>query len=107
MKMRKRDFLALMEFPPEWTEWRMYPADARFLRGQLKSYEPGAERASEHFRNGAFHWWLRRRPAQQQVRKLILLTVLDPDPILAKDVRRRLSRFSATPELKRLLKTLA
>ena len=84
--MNKSDFLVLMKFPLQWQEWGLYP-DELFL-GQLALYKPGDEAASEHDRNGAFHWWLRRRPDLGVLEKLLLLTQADPDPIMAEDARR-------------------
>jgi len=84
--MNKYEFLSLMKFPPEWQEWGLYP-DELFL-GQLDLYKPGDERGSEHDRNGAFHWWLKRQPDSDILRKLLLLTHMDCDQVMAADARR-------------------
>ena len=72
----------------------MYP-DGLYQR-QVESYQAGNEDASEHFRNGAFHWWLKRDPSDDLLTKLIFLTTQDPDRAMARDVRRYISR---TPHL--------
>ena len=84
--MRKADFLSLMKFPPEWEEWGLYP-DELFLE-QWALYRPGDEAGSEHDRNGAFHWWLKRKPDMDVLEKLLLLSHLDGDQLMAADARR-------------------
>jgi len=74
-----------MLFPKEWVEWDMLPDE--LMEIQIKGYEPGHEDASEHDRNGAFHWWLKRNPTKEQLTKLLKLTYLDPDPLMGKDIR--------------------
>lgn len=91
MIMKKSDFLKLMAYPTEWEQWNMYP-DELFER-QLSRYEPGHEQGAEHDRNGAFHWWIKKRPTKDQLRKLIKLTYLDPDRPMAEDVRERLRKL--------------
>ncbi|MBT2116106.1 hypothetical protein KK141_01060 [Dyella sp. LX-66] len=75
-----------MKFPPEWEEWGLYP-DELFLE-QWALYRSGDEAGSEHDRNGAFHWWLRQKPGLEILEKLLVLTELDRDPVMALDVRR-------------------
>jgi hypothetical protein len=84
-----------MEFPPEWQTWNMI-SDS-WIREAMSVYEPGMEQASEHDRNGAFHWWLRGNPTEEQLARLWQLSFLDPDQIMAEDVRgfiRNASNFS-------------
>jgi len=88
--MNKSDFLSLMKFPSQWQEWGLYP-DELFL-GQLALYRPGDEAASEHDRNGAFHWWLKRNPDMDVLNKLLLLTQLDSDQIMAGDARKYIEK---------------
>ena len=75
-----------MHYPKEWQEWNMLP-DKDYLIELILLYEPGNENASEHDRNGVFHWWLRQEPAEDILLKLTKLTFLDPDPYMPKDVR--------------------
>ena len=84
--MGRTEFLALMSFPRGWWSSDLYPDE--LWEGQLAVYEPGNEEASEHFRNGAFHWWLKRSPDKALLLKLVELSFMDPDPIMASDVRR-------------------
>lgn len=85
MLINKAQFLNLMKFPDEWTSLDMYPDDLALI--QISDYEPGSEDASEHFRNGAFHWWLKvGKPSRRQLEKLILLVSVDPDPLMGEDV---------------------
>lgn len=83
--MTKEEFILLMQFPQEWVIWNMYPDELSDT--QLKGYEPGHEKSSEHDRNGAFHWWLRRNPDKDILMKLLKLSSLDPDQDMATDVR--------------------
>jgi hypothetical protein len=91
--VNKTDFLRLMRFPPEWESWGLYP-DELFI-GQLSLYRPGDEAGSEHDRNGAFHWWLKRSPSKDVLVKLLLLADKDRDPLMAADVRQRIIRAMA------------
>ncbi|MEM7401394.1 MAG: hypothetical protein AAF304_05530 [Pseudomonadota bacterium] len=75
-----------MDFPNEWSDWEMYPDDL-FIDGQLSSYTKGSEDASEHYRNGAFFWWLKKEPTKAQLLMLVKLTYLDPDEHVGKYVR--------------------
>ena len=86
--MTKREFLKLMNFPEEWISLGMYPDE--LFQWQLSGYRVGHEDASEHDRNGAFHWWLRRNPTRDQLEQLLRLAVLDPDAHLSADVRRHI-----------------
>lgn len=89
--MTKDEFLALMNFPVEWKELGMYPDE--LWQGQLSRYLPGDELGSEHDRNEAFHWWLKRELSQEQLQKLVNLANLDPDAGLGADVRGYLDRL--------------
>jgi hypothetical protein len=88
--MTKDEFLNLMCFPSQWKEWDMYPKE--LFEGQISRYVPGNEASSEHDRNEAFHWWLKRELSQDQFEKLEKLTHLDPDAGLGADVRSCLDR---------------
>jgi hypothetical protein len=90
--MTKDEFLELMKFPRQWDEWGMFPDE--LVEIQLSGYESGHENASEHDRNGAFHWWLRRDPTVEQLIKLLKLTHLDPDQLMAEDVRSYIRKAS-------------
>jgi len=90
--MRKNDYLVLMKFPLEWFSWGMYPDE--LFEWQVSGYSPGHEDGSEHDRNGAFHWWLRRSPTQDELDKLLRLAALDPDPLLGNDVRKYIRQAS-------------
>lgn len=99
----KSRFLRLMEFPTAWNRWRMYPSS--LFRIQLADYEPGGEQAAEHFRYGAFTWWLTRRVSKAELHKLIALTWLDPDQHMAQNARDDLLRATMVRgELRVLLK---
>lgn len=103
MKMTKEEFLRLMQFPREWADWKMYPDE--IYRIQVGGYARGHEEGSEHDRNGAFHWWLRRNLTKPQLERLISLTYLDPDEGMASDVRRHISKLAGDDKkLQRILK---
>lgn len=88
--MDKDEYLRLMNFPTEWEEWGMIPNE--WLEGAIQSYEPGMENASEHDRNGAFHWWLKRSPSEAQLIVLAKLANLDPDPPMAEFVKEQICK---------------
>jgi hypothetical protein len=90
MTLSKQDFLALMKFPKEWLSYDMYPNE--LYDAQATRYEPGQENGSEHDRNGAFHWWLKQVPTKEQLKKLVALTYLDPDQLMASDIRRYITK---------------
>lgn len=75
-----------MKYPREWTEWEMLPE--AFLEAQIAEYEPGGEEASEHYRNGAFHYWLKREPSKEVLLKLAKLSYLDPEPLMGDWLRK-------------------
>ena len=83
--MDKIEFLTRMKFPIEWITWGMYPDELAKL--QVPKYEPNHENGSEHDRNGAFHWWLKRNPTKEQLIKLVRLSFLDEDQVMGGDVR--------------------
>lgn len=83
--MNKHEFLTLMQFPEEWLEWDLYPDE--LFEIQRSGYKQGHEEGSEHDRNGAFHWWLRQEPKASVLMQLAKLTFLDPDPLMAANVR--------------------
>jgi hypothetical protein len=96
---RERDPVESSAFHPylrhflEWFASRGYELYQR----QLMSYQPGNEKASEHFRNGAFHWWLTRDLSDEMLIKLIFLTAQDPDRMMARDVRGYILRRPGLP----------
>ena len=101
----KQEFLKLMQFPNEWVELDMYPPDKEFFKGQLDAYEPGQEKASEHFRNGAFHWWLKRNPSKATLKKLAMLVNVDSYKPMADDVRKYIAKSpQCDDDIRRLIK---
>lgn len=88
--MNKDDFLKLMNFPKEWLEYELYPDE--LFSAQLEFYKPGDEAGAEHDRNGAFHWWLKRKPTANQLHLLLKLSCLDPDKAMGADVRRHIEK---------------
>lgn len=91
--MTKEQYLQLMRFPSEWVVFEMYPDE--LAEWQIAGYELGHEEASEHDRNGAFHWWLRRSPNKNTLEKLLRLAALDPDPYLGNDLRNYIQQAPA------------
>lgn len=78
-------FLKLMQFPSEWLTLDMYPMV--LFSEQMRIYEKGDEEGSEHYRYGAFHWWLKNHPTAIQLSNLLQLTYLDKDELMAGDAR--------------------
>lgn len=87
-ELTKAAFLELMRFPAQWNEWEMYPDE--LFQVQRNFYQPGNEVGAEHDRCGAFHWWLKKCPSKDQLRKLVELSYLDQDQLMAEDVRRHI-----------------
>ncbi|SCM51376.1 hypothetical protein BN1044_00838 [Hafnia alvei] len=86
VNMEKKEFLSLMKFPDEWTELDMYPDE--LFTGQLKLYKSDNDSdGSEHYRNGAFHWWIKINPSNLFLLNLVKLSFLDPDQLMAEDIR--------------------
>ncbi|MGH8038256.1 MAG: hypothetical protein ACREPD_10970 [Stenotrophomonas sp.] len=83
--MTADEYLALMQFPKEWKDYGLIPED--LLSQLIATYQPGMENSSEHDRNGAFHWWLKRSPDETVLAQLVTLSYLDPDQLMAADVR--------------------
>lgn len=79
ISMTRNEFIRLMQYPREWGEWDMLPDE--LIDAQMAEYQSGGERASERYRNAAFHFWLGRRPGKEILLKLIKLSYLDPDPL--------------------------
>lgn len=88
--MTKAEFLTLMQFPKEWELFEMYPEKLATI--QLNGYQHGHEAASEHDRCGAFHWWLKQEPSEQQLIYLMRLACLDPDPLMGADIRNYIAK---------------
>lgn len=74
-----------MQYPPEWVAWDMLTEE--LLDIQIGEYYPGSERASEHYRNGAFNYWLHKDPSKDVLIKLAKLSFLDPDTLMAEWLR--------------------
>ena len=83
--MKAEEFLNLMNFPKKWQELEMYPDTLSEI--QISGYKPGNECASEHDRAGAFHWWLKQEPTEEQLIKLMKLAYLDPEPLMGEDIK--------------------
>lgn len=84
--MTKDEFIRRMQYPREWVEWAMLPDE--LLDEQIAECGRGGDWASEHYRNGAFRYWLRRRPSKDVLLKLVRLSFLDPDPLMAYSLRK-------------------
>ena len=85
--MNIETYLQLMHFPKEWKEWDMLP-EPSVLNELISSYEVGMEEASEHDRNGCFHYWLRKEPDKEFLIKLAKLSALDPDTLMGEHLRK-------------------
>jgi len=91
--MTRSEWLALMKFPTEWSEWELLPEE--LLAAQIQGYEPGHENATEHDRHGAFQWWLKREPPEAVLVQLAQLSWLDPDPSMGGYVRECIAKARA------------
>jgi len=101
-KFNKNKLAELLHFPKEWLEWRMYP-DEMFL-AHRKEFQPGDESGSENNRNRTFHYWLSSELTEEQLIQLVKLSLLDPDPLMAENVRNHIKKHkNCTPNIKKLL----
>ena len=92
----------LLHFPKEWLMWRMYPNEL-FL-AHRKEFQPGDEASSENNRNRAFHYWLSRELKEEQLIKLVKLTLQDPDPLMAEDIQPHIKKHkNCTDKIKKFL----
>ena len=98
----KERLAGLLEFPKEWLEWEMYPDDM-FL-AHRRQFLPGNESDSENERNEVFHFWLSKELSEDQLIQLVKLSQLDPDPLMAEDIRNHIEKHkNCTPKVKQLL----
>lgn len=82
--MTKKELIKLIQYPREWVEWAMLPDE--LIAEQLAKYKPGS--VAQHYRIAAFHFWLRREPSKDILLKLIRLSYVDPDPLMAYCLRK-------------------
>ncbi|MEJ2789691.1 hypothetical protein WBN46_08295 [Pseudoxanthomonas sp. CCNWLW251] len=101
--MDKNEYFKVMQFPAQWLHYGLMPD--HLLAKLVELYEPGNERASEHDRNGVFHWWLKQDPSKDVLVKLAALSFLDPDQIMAADVRSHILKSKNVDEEVRALLT--
>ena len=98
----KNRLAELLEFPKEWLEWKMYPEEV-FLEHR-REFLPGNESDAENERNEAFHYWLSKELTEDQLLKLVQLSQLDPDPLMAKNIRSHIQEHkNCTSKVKELL----
>ena len=98
----KNKLAKTLHFPKEWLAWKMYP-DELFL-AHRKLFLPGNESDSENERNETFHYWLSRELTENQLIKLVKLSFLDPDPLMAEKVRNHIRKHKNSPQkVKKLL----
>lgn len=63
----------------------MFPKE--LFEMQVADLDAISNGGGEHYRYGAFQWWITRVPSQDQVCKLIALTFLDADQVMAAAAR--------------------
>ena len=98
----KNRLAEILEFPTEWLEWDMYPEEL-FLEHR-KKFMPGNESDAENERNEVFHYWLSRELTEDQLLRLVKLSQLDPDLLMAEDIQNHIKNHkSCTPKVKELL----
>ena len=92
----------LLQFPKEWLAWKMYP-DELFLEHR-KQFQPGNESDSENERSETFHYWLSRELSEGHFIKLLKLSTLDPDPLMAEKIQDHIRKHkNCPPKVKQLL----
>ncbi len=95
-RFTKNKLAEILHFPKEWLEWKMYP-DQIFL-SHRKQFQPGNESDSENERNATFHYWLSRELTEDQFIKLVKLSFLDPDPLMAEKIRNHIRKHKNCPQ---------
>jgi len=95
-RFTKNKLAEILHFPKEWLAWKMYP-DKMFL-AHRKQFQPGNESDSENERNETFHHWLSRELTEDQFTKLIKLSFLDPDPLMAENIRDHIRKHKNCPQ---------
>lgn len=95
-KFNKNRLAELLHFPKEWLAWGLYP-DEMFLEHR-KQFQPGNESDSENERNEVFHYWLSKELSEDQFAKLVKLSFLDPDPIMAENIRDHIRKHKNCPQ---------
>src|SRR5450830_897080 len=83
--MDKAEFMKVMQIPEEWEVLGMYPKD--LFDFQMIHFEPEHIEGAEHDRHVMFHWWLQREPSEEELKKLIALSLLEPDKNMAEYAR--------------------
>jgi hypothetical protein len=94
--MTREDYLRLMKFPKEWEMFNLLPEE--LVDQLIGMYVPRHEDSPEHDRNGVFHWWLKQSPDKDVLMRLVDLSFLDPDQIMAADVREHILRSTHADE---------
>jgi len=93
MSLARLDLLQRLCFPKIWQEKGLYPddlyqvqleafrAEARVRGIPPDDYHPAG--GTEHYRYGAFRFWLYRKPAREVYEALMEAAAADPDPPMA------------------------
>lgn len=101
-RFTKNKLAEVLHFPKEWLKWKMYPESIFF--DHRKRFQPGNESDSENERSETFHHWLSRELTEDQLLKLVKLSQLDPDPMMAENIQAHISKHkNCTPKVKKLL----
>jgi hypothetical protein len=93
MDLSLSELIDRLGYPAVWTEKGLYPEDlyqvqlAAFVaeareRG-IRSHEYRPVGGTEHYRYGAFRYWLQRDPGPDTLHSLMEGAVVDPDPPMA------------------------
>ncbi|MDH3257376.1 MAG: hypothetical protein OEM27_07145 [Nitrospinota bacterium] len=92
----------LLHFPKAWLTWEMYPDEMFLEHRQL--FQLGNESDSENERSETFHYWLSRELTEDQLLKLVKLSQLDPEPLMAENIQAHIKKHkNCTPNIKKLL----
>ena len=86
--MNKKQFLERLNFPNEWLSLDLYPDN--LFQIQLDEYELEHVDSSEHTRNGAFTWWLHQEISVDVLKKLAVISLVEPDAPLRDDLQKRI-----------------
>jgi hypothetical protein len=81
--MDLREFAAQLAYPDVWLQLDLLPGDLYAAQLLELLNEGGTTGAPEHYRYGAFHYWLRRDPQEERLAQLVEAASLDPDKAMA------------------------
>src|SRR6266545_5603696 len=114
MSLARSELLQRLRFPKIWEEKGLYPDD--LYQVQLEAFiaeardhgippdDYSSAGGMEHYRYGAFRFWLFRNPGREVYEALMEAAVLDPDPpMVGAAIKDLISSYSPSPAILELV----